>query len=82
VTPRRALIVSADIGEGHNSAGRALEEAIARMAGLPGALAGRPGRAGPRFAQLARGFYAGRGHHEIRHSQGRYRRMRRLMGGE
>ena len=28
--PRRALMVSADIGEGHNSAGRALEEAIAR----------------------------------------------------
>jgi UDP-N-acetylglucosamine:LPS N-acetylglucosamine transferase len=27
--PRRALIVSADIGQGHNSAGRALEEAIA-----------------------------------------------------
>jgi hypothetical protein len=31
VTPWRALIVSADIGEGHNSAGRALEEAIARV---------------------------------------------------
>ena len=29
--PRRALIVSADIGEGHNAAGRALEEAIARV---------------------------------------------------
>ena len=28
--PRRALIVSADIGEGHNSAGRALGEAIGR----------------------------------------------------
>ena len=28
--PRRALIVSADIGAGHNSAGRALEEAMAR----------------------------------------------------
>jgi diacylglycerol O-acyltransferase / wax synthase len=29
-TPRRALIVSAAIGEGHHSVGRALEEAIAR----------------------------------------------------
>ncbi len=28
--PRRALIVSADIGAGHNSAGRALAEAMAR----------------------------------------------------
>lgn len=28
--PRRALIVSADIGEGHNSAGRAVKEAIGR----------------------------------------------------
>lgn len=30
LVPRRAMIVSADIGEGHNSAGRALEEAMAR----------------------------------------------------
>jgi hypothetical protein len=29
--PRRALIVSADIGEGHNSAARALEETITRI---------------------------------------------------
>jgi hypothetical protein len=28
--PRRAMIVSADVGEGHNAAGRALEEAMAR----------------------------------------------------
>jgi hypothetical protein len=56
--PRRALMVSADIGEGHNSAGRALEEAIARV--WPGcqvrwldALAAM----GPAFAPLARGFY-------------------------
>jgi diacylglycerol O-acyltransferase / wax synthase len=56
--PRRALIVSADIGEGHNSAARALEEAIARV--WPGcrvdwldALAAL----GPRWGALARAFY-------------------------
>jgi hypothetical protein len=30
LVPRRAMIVSAGIGEGHNSAGRALEEAMVR----------------------------------------------------
>lgn len=56
--PRRALIVSADIGQGHNSAGRALEEAMARV--WPGcqvrwldALQAM----GPGFAPLARAFY-------------------------
>jgi UDP-N-acetylglucosamine:LPS N-acetylglucosamine transferase len=56
--PRRALIVSADIGQGHNSAGRALEEAMARL--WPGcqvrwldALQAM----GPGFAPLARAFY-------------------------
>jgi UDP-N-acetylglucosamine:LPS N-acetylglucosamine transferase len=56
--PRRALIVSADIGEGHNAAARALEEAMARA--WPGcevrwldALAA----VGPGFARLARSFY-------------------------
>jgi hypothetical protein len=56
--PRRALIVSADIGEGHNSAGRALEEAIARawpdcqVRWLDALQA-----MGPGFAPLARAFY-------------------------
>ncbi len=56
--PRRALLVSADIGEGHNSAARALEEAIAQV--WPScqvrwldALAAL----GPGFARLARAFY-------------------------
>jgi hypothetical protein len=56
--PRRALIVSAGIGEGHNSAGRALEEAVARV--WPGcqvdwldALA----TLGPGSGALARAFY-------------------------
>jgi hypothetical protein len=56
--PRRALIVSADIGEGHNSAGRALEEAIARVwpdcrVRWLDALRAM----GPGFAPLARAFY-------------------------
>jgi UDP-N-acetylglucosamine:LPS N-acetylglucosamine transferase len=56
--PRRALIVSADIGEGHNSAGRALEEAIARtwpscQVRWLDTLAAM----GPRFAPMARAFY-------------------------
>ena len=62
--PRRALIVSADIGAGHNSAGRALEEAMARA--WPGcqvcwldALAA----IGPGFGPLARAFYIA----QIRH---------------
>ncbi len=56
--PRRALIVSADIGEGHNSAARALEEAIARV--WPGCEArwlDALVALGPGFGALARGFY-------------------------
>ena len=56
--PRRAMLVSADMGEGHNSAARALEEAIARV--WPGcqvrwldALAAL----GPGSARLVRAFY-------------------------
>jgi Monogalactosyldiacylglycerol (MGDG) synthase len=56
--PRRALIVSADIGEGHNSAARALEETITRIwpdcqVRWLDALAAL----GPGFGALARGFY-------------------------
>jgi hypothetical protein len=56
--PRRALVVSADIGQGHNSAGRALEEAIARVwprcqVRWLDALQAM----GPGFAPLARAFY-------------------------
>jgi UDP-N-acetylglucosamine:LPS N-acetylglucosamine transferase len=56
--PHRALIVSADIGEGHNSAARALEEAIARV--WPGCQVRRMDTLavpGPGFARLARAFY-------------------------
>jgi UDP-N-acetylglucosamine:LPS N-acetylglucosamine transferase len=56
--PRRALIVSADIGEGHNAAGRALEEAIARV--WPGCRVGwldALAALGPGSGRLARGFY-------------------------
>lgn len=56
--PRRAMIVSADIGQGHNSAGRALEEAMARI--WPGCQVrwlDSLGVMGAGFAALARGFY-------------------------
>lgn len=56
--PRRALAVSADIGEGHNAAARALEEAIGRL--WPGCEVRRLdalAAMGPRFAALARAFY-------------------------
>jgi len=56
--PRRALIVSADIGEGHNSAARALEEAIARA--WPGCRVSRLdalAALGPGWGALARAFY-------------------------
>ena len=56
--PRRALIVSADIGEGHNSAGWALGEAIART--WPGCEVGwldALAAMGPGFGPLARAFY-------------------------
>jgi UDP-N-acetylglucosamine:LPS N-acetylglucosamine transferase len=52
------LIVSADIGEGHNAAGRALQEAIARV--WPGCRVGwldALAALGPGFGGLARGFY-------------------------
>jgi hypothetical protein len=56
--PRRALIVSADISEGHNAAGRAIEEAIGRI--WPGCQVGwldALDAMGPGFARLARAFY-------------------------
>jgi UDP-N-acetylglucosamine:LPS N-acetylglucosamine transferase len=57
-SPRRALIVSADIGEGHNAAGRAIAEAIPRA--WPGCRVSwldALEAIGPRFARLARRFY-------------------------
>ena len=56
--PRRALIVSAGIGEGHNSAGLALAQAVPRA--WPGCEVGwldAVAAVGPRFARLARRFY-------------------------
>jgi diacylglycerol O-acyltransferase / wax synthase len=56
--PRRALIVSATIGEGHNSAGRALKEAIERT--WPGCEVGwldTLSAIGPGFGPLARAWY-------------------------
>ena len=50
--------MSADIGEGHNSAGRALEEAVARV--WPGCQVGwldALAALGPGFGALARAFY-------------------------
>lgn len=58
MSPRRALIVSADIGEGHNSAGRALAQAVPRA--WPGCEVGwldAVEAVGPGFARLARRFY-------------------------
>lgn len=58
LAPRRVLIVSADIGEGHNAAGRALAEAAARA--WPGCEVGwldALEAAGYQFARLARRFY-------------------------
>jgi UDP-N-acetylglucosamine:LPS N-acetylglucosamine transferase len=56
--PRRVLIVSAGIGEGHNAAGRALAEAAPRA--WPGCEVGwldALEAAGHQFARLARQFY-------------------------
>jgi diacylglycerol O-acyltransferase / wax synthase len=56
--PRRALIISADIGEGHNSAGRALAETIARI--WPGCQVDwldTLSVLGPGIAPIARAFY-------------------------
>jgi diacylglycerol O-acyltransferase len=56
--PRRALIVSADIGEGHNAAGRALAEAAGRA--WPGCAVhwlDALDATGPGFARLSRRFY-------------------------
>lgn len=65
--PRRALIVSADIGEGHNAAGRALEEGARRVwprcdvRWLDAVAA-----VAPWFPRLARGQPVGGGHHRRR----------------
>lgn len=62
--PRRPLIVSADIGEGHNSAGRALAEAMTRA--WPGCQVGwldAPAAMGPPFAAAARAFYVSQVQH-------------------
>ncbi|HUN35451.1 MAG TPA: glycosyltransferase [Trebonia sp.] len=58
LVPRRVLIVSAGIGEGHNAAGRALAEAAPRA--WPGCEVGwldALDAAGYQFARLARRFY-------------------------
>jgi UDP-N-acetylglucosamine:LPS N-acetylglucosamine transferase len=58
VVPRRVLIVSADIGEGHNAAARALEEAAARLwPGCEVRWLDTLAAVGPGFARLARAFY-------------------------
>ena len=62
--PRRSLIVSADIGEGHNSAGLALRESIARL--WPGCEVGwldTLAVIGPRFAAMARAYYVSQVQH-------------------
>ena len=56
--PRRALIVSADIGEGHNSAGQALAQAVPRAwPGCELSWLDAVAAVGPGFARLARRFY-------------------------
>jgi UDP-N-acetylglucosamine:LPS N-acetylglucosamine transferase len=56
--PRRVLIVSADIGEGHNSAGRALEEAIIRQwPGCEVRWLDTLAAMGPGVGPVARAFY-------------------------
>jgi UDP-N-acetylglucosamine:LPS N-acetylglucosamine transferase len=58
LVPRRAMIVSADVGEGHNSAGRALEEAMARTwPGCEVRWLDTLAVIGPGFAPLARRWY-------------------------
>ena len=62
--PRRALVVSADIGAGHNSAGQALEEAMARA--WPGCQVrwlDTLAAIGPGFGPLARALYVS----QVRH---------------
>jgi hypothetical protein len=69
VAPRRALIVSADVGEGHNSAGRAIEEAMARAwPGCEVRWLDTLAAMGPGFARLARGFYVS----QVRHLPSMY----------
>jgi len=75
--PRRALIVSADIGAGHNSAGRALEEAMARA--WPGCQVrwlDTLSAIGPGFGPLARAFYVS----QIRHTPRMYEFFFSAMG--
>lgn len=56
--PRRALIVSADIGEGHNSAGHALAQAVPRAwPGCEVSWLDAVEAVGPGFPWLARRFY-------------------------
>jgi UDP-N-acetylglucosamine:LPS N-acetylglucosamine transferase len=58
VVPRRAMIVSADVGEGHNAAGRALGETMARTwPGCEVRWLDTLAAMGPGFAPLARGWY-------------------------
>jgi UDP-N-acetylglucosamine:LPS N-acetylglucosamine transferase len=75
--PRRALIVSADIGAGHNSAGRALEEAMGRA--WPGCQVrwlDTLAAAGPGFGPLARAFYVS----QVRHTPRMYEFFFSAMG--
>jgi UDP-N-acetylglucosamine:LPS N-acetylglucosamine transferase len=67
--PRRALIVSADIGAGHNSAGQALAEAMGRTwPGCQVSWLDTLTAIGPGFGPLARTFYAS----QIRHTPRMY----------
>jgi UDP-N-acetylglucosamine:LPS N-acetylglucosamine transferase len=58
LVPRRAMIVSADVGEGHNAAGRALGETMARIwPGCEVRWLDTLAAIGPGFAPLARRWY-------------------------
>lgn len=68
-SPRRALIVSADIGEGHNSAGQALAQAVPRAwPGCEVSWLDAVAAVGPGFARLARRFYVA----QVRSAPGAY----------
>ncbi|HET9972458.1 MAG TPA: glycosyltransferase [Streptosporangiaceae bacterium] len=75
--PRRALIVSADIGAGHNAAGRALEEAMARAwPGCQVSWLDALTAIGPGFGPLARAFYVS----QVRHTPRMYEFFFSAMG--